>query len=598
MTRFHLSKKEIRLMTKKQLCDRLGVQHRERRAVTEPLTTDKVCSSRKSRLYPHRFTKEELYHRVRTRHPRFSSSKVKTMKLSQLCRLAGFPFLEIPVSPPRNESSPQRRVSSEHQTRVDSHHESRISCRTRGSKTLLGHQQQLLDRLEHSRGVIGVHATGSGKTLSAVVASQCYLDRHPRHSVVIITPASLVDNIQKELDAFGDTLRHRSRYRIMSYQAFVNRQKSRSPEKHIDCHRTMLIVDEAHNLRTEYKKTRKKTQGIMSKHVVECAEKADKVLLLTATPLINRIEDLTPLLNMIRDEPTVINRLKASYVAKHFFEAPFLEKYVKNRFHFFTPVDDTRREIYPALESEDVFLEMDPLYLQKYDDAENMVASDENIRIFGDVDLKKFFNGVRRATNTLDVSIFDNTRSPKIRWILDFLRKKKTTDKIILYSQFLDMGSSAIYTRLPRDLKETSVFVTGQTPRAQRQQIVDEFNRGDKTILFISKAGGEGLDLKGTTSIILMEPSWNEATEKQVIGRGVRYRSHDHLPFDKRKVRVYHLYLVKPRDLTHLDQILTSDIVYHPEGGYLSADLMLHNIQSRKQKENDIILNLLRHHNV
>ena len=48
-----------------------------------------------------------------------------------------------------------------------------------------------------------VHGTGCGKTLSAVTASQCYLDKNPRKRVVFIGPASLLTNFQKELKAYG-----------------------------------------------------------------------------------------------------------------------------------------------------------------------------------------------------------------------------------------------------------------------------------------------------------------------------------------------------------------------------------------------------------
>jgi 3D (Asp-Asp-Asp) domain-containing protein len=40
--------------------------------------------------------------------------------------------------------------------------------------------------------------------------------------------------------------------------------------------------------------------------------------------------------------------------------------------------------------------------------------------------------------------------------------------------------------------------------------------------------------------------------EEQIIGRGIRYKSHVHLPEKERFVNVYHLYLVKPSDKKYL----------------------------------------------
>ena len=63
----------------------------------------------------------------------------------------------------------------------------------------------------------------------------------------------------------------------------------------------------------------------------------------------------------------------------------------------------------------------------------------------------------------------------------------------------------------------------------------------------ITKAGGEGLDLKEVRNVILFEKGWNVAGEEQVIGRAVRLKSHIGLDDEKDKlVTVYHLVVVKP----------------------------------------------------
>jgi hypothetical protein len=90
--------------------------------------------------------------------------------------------------------------------------------------------------------------------------------------------------------------------------------------------------------------------------------------------------------------------------------------------------------------------------------------------------------------------------------------------------------------------------IQGSTPKARRSEIVREYNSpGGPRVLFITKAGGEGLDLKGVRNVILLEAGWNRPGEEQVIGRAVRYRSHHHLPLHERKVDVYHLTIVKPK---------------------------------------------------
>ena len=66
-------------------------------------------------------------------------------------------------------------------------------------------------------------------------------------------------------------------------------------------------------------------------------------------------------------------------------------------------------------------------------------------------------------------------------------------------------------------------------------------------MLLVSSSGAEGLDLKGTKSIQLAEPHWNNSKIDQVIGRGIRYQSHAHLPAEERKVRVMKYYSTHPK---------------------------------------------------
>ena len=94
--------------------------------------------------------------------------------------------------------------------------------------------------------------------------------------------------------------------------------------------------------------------------------------------------------------------------------------------------------------------------------------------------------------------------------------------KIVIYSQFKEHGIYLIMqqTKIPFGV------ISGNTKVAYRQKIVNDYNAGKLSVLFITKAGGEGLDLKGTYAIILMEPTWNQNNSEQIIARAIRYKSH------------------------------------------------------------------------
>ena len=96
-------------------------------------------------------------------------------------------------------------------------------------------------------------------------------------------------------------------------------------------------------------------------------------------------------------------------------------------------------------------------------------------------------------------------------------------------------------------------------------------------MLVITKAGAEGLDLKETRSIVIIDPTFNPSSIEQIIGRGVRYKSHEHLPVADRVVNVYFMELVKPVGIA----------------GSLTGDQILYNIIATKDYKNDIVKDLL-----
>ena len=86
--------------------------------------------------------------------------------------------------------------------------------------------------------------------------------------------------------------------------------------------------------------------------------------------------------------------------------------------------------------------------------------------------------------------------------------------------------------------------------------------------MLLSSSGGEGLDLKNTRQIHIMEPHWNTSKIDQVIGRGIRYKSHESLPVAKRNVTVYY-WISLP----------------HQDHRQLGADEYLYQLSEKKEEE-------------
>ena len=173
------------------------------------------------------------------------------------------------------------------------------------------------------RGVILADEVGLGKTIEAgIVISQYWAER--RRSILIITPSSLRQQWQQELhekflipssildpktkDALlAQSGSHSSQVLICSYE-FVLRHEL-SLLKAWD----LVVADEAHRLRNYWTGKTKAAEAVA--HVVGSAH---KTVLLTATPLQNKLEDLYGLVSVF--DPSYFYSLDA-----------FRERYVKNR---------------------------------------------------------------------------------------------------------------------------------------------------------------------------------------------------------------------------------------------------------------------------
>jgi superfamily II DNA or RNA helicase len=407
-------------------------------------------------------------------------------------------------------------------------------CLDRSHKTLKDHQKKVVKHLDDHHGLIVYHKVGSGKTLTAITVSQCYLDKYPNHHVIVITPAGLINNFKDEMTRSYMNINHPEKYSFYSFQSFMKRSKK--TRGGISCANSLLIVDEAHNIRKMHTINKGKEMGVMNKFITRCAKSAHKVLLLTGTPLYNSPNDIVGLYNMINDHKEIIKPGE--------FKLDMMKCMVSYR--------GASQQFFPKRVDIDEFIPMNPSYEKKYDECIlNVELAHKDpffVDLYGEHDYKAFYNVIRRAVNNLE-----DKQSAKVQWIVNKLKSTPKKDKTVVFSHFKNAGIYIVMNSLPSSISYANI--DGDVPAKVRKEIVERFNRDEIQVLFISKAGGEGLDLKGVRNIIIMEPAWNQATEEQVIGRGIRYMSHEHLPKSDQVVNVHHLYHIRQTDKEALDEL-------------------------------------------
>lgn len=429
------------------------------------------------------------------------------------------------------------------------------------------HQLSVSNELVKERGIIAVHSVGTGKTLTAIASSQCLLSKKIVEHIIVITPTSLQKNFisqalqygleQKQLDKYYTF------YTIQGISNAVESGKATSPNK------SLIIIDEAHNLRT--------LGGSRFDSIFKYAKKADKLLLLTATPLINYSSDIINLIALVRGEKSISeDKFYKMIEDKNSSE---LKKYIKGVFNFYIKDHTVPDNNFPSKKILEIFLPMNTSYLKTYEAIEQ--GQEHKIIDFKGKNIQVFYSGLRRASNIID------KKSPKVEWIKDKINSDPKS-KYVIFSHFINMGIVPVMKWLNK-VKINYAHVSGDLSIEEREQAVKKYNSDEIKVLFITKAGSEGLDLKNTRNIIIMESAWNENSIEQIIGRGVRYKSHESLSKTKRNVTIYRLYSIKPIEFKNINKITSSHLLElnnnENENEMMSVDLYLRNYSWLKQQE-------------
>ncbi|MBO4906382.1 MAG: DEAD/DEAH box helicase [Bacteroidaceae bacterium] len=104
---------------------------------------------------------------------------------------------------------------------------------------------------------------------------------------------------------------------------------------------------------------------------------------------------------------------------------------------------------------------------------------------------------------------------------------------VLVFSQF-----TSFLTIIAQALKTAGIgylYLDGSIPLKQREQLVNDFQKGKQPIFLISlKAGGVGLNLTTANYVIHLDPWWNPAIEQQATDRAYRIGQ-------TQAVTVYHL---------------------------------------------------------
>ena len=116
-------------------------------------------------------------------------------------------------------------------------------------------------------------------------------------------------------------------------------------------------------------------------------------------------------------------------------------------------------------------------------------------------------------------------------------------------------------------------------------------------VFMITASGAEGINLKNTRFVHIMEPYWHNVRLEQVMGRARRIRSHDALPQEHRTVQAF-LYLSvmteKQMKDDNFKEIQVNDLSKLRDNTPVTTDEFLYEISQMKQKINNQFLKIMK----
>ena len=245
----------------------------------------------------------------------------------------------------------------------------------------------------------------------------------------------------------------------------------------------LLVADEAHYVKNP---AAKRTQATLRQ-----IEAVDRVLLLTGTPVENRLEEFRSLVGHVR--PDLADRMGpgSGLVGTDAFRSAVADVYLRRN------QSDVLDELPPRIDN-DEWVELTQADRRAYTRA---VASGN-------------FMAMRRAA--FEAAAVE--QSAKLHRLVEIVDEAAGNGwKTVVFSSFLDVLRAA-----DTALGQRSVgLLTGRLDPSARQALVDEFSASPEPLVLVSQiqAGGVGLNIQAASVVVLTEPQWKPSIEDQAVAR-------------------------------------------------------------------------------
>ena len=385
----------------------------------------------------------------------------------------------------------------------------------------LNHQKEAIEKLVGCKRFILADDMGLGKTTATIIAA---LETGAK-KILIISPASLKINWMREIQNYtdrsvyiceGKNFSTEHDFVIINYDIIKNfydiKDKEDSPiyQTNFD----IIIIDEAHYLQN--------AQAQRTKLVNSFSKRADRLWLLTGTPMTSRPINYFNLLNLI-ESPVAQNWMAYAirYCEGYQFKAgPRKVWNVKGASNLEELRERTSRQVLRRLKQDVLDLPdkiITPVYLRL------------KSRLYEEL-MGEYFDWFRANSEESSSLTLQFSKLTKVRQII---ADEKVSSTIELCENIIEQGKKVIvFTNFTQSLQKIvehfgkqCVFLDGSCSKAHRQNAVDQFQENDKVTVFVGniKAAGVGITLTAAEAVVMNDLSFVPSDHSQAEDRAYRY---------------------------------------------------------------------------
>ncbi len=452
--------------------------------------------------------------------------------------------------------------------------------------------------LDTMNSILLFHETGVGKTVTTVYILKHLKDIYTNWSILLLVKKALIE------DPWTKTIM-RYASEIIKDCIFMNYDDPNFHNKFFTNIKTIsgkdricVVIDECHNFISKSltkdgnQRPTKLVYNYLSKNI---SLKNNKLICLSATPIVNSVREFNMLINLLRpgvlpqhtslfdnkrliNEKELINKLGGicSYIVKNessiFDDVEGSESFAKKTVYMRRVNMSKKQEsVYQKAKIEEIktgtavfriyrrmaaaftfefFPEKKDKPIEDYNSEISALIKDFERslegRSFSKSAIETFKRGelLRGDDRPDDIALFSELRERSCKYIDVCLGISASRGKCLVFEPFVNQSGIGILLMYFRVFGITSIEFSSRT-KDTRVQAVAKFNDeantdGDRIkVCVFSLSGGEGISFYSINDIFILDMTWNEASLRQIIGRAIRLNSHILTPPDRRYVNVH-----------------------------------------------------------